>query len=72
MQNFIIPAQAPHFKSEEEEFIFNQELYSKNKFYGEELFQIEIIGKLREVRLARITFCPVRYNPVENKLKVLY
>ncbi|MFN2394544.1 MAG: C25 family cysteine peptidase [Bacteroidales bacterium] len=51
-------------------FEYNLEAYSQSKFAEMELADVEVLGVLRGIRLARLTIAPVRYNPAEGTIKV--
>lgn len=70
----IKPVQTPVFKSEDPNkypFELNTEVYEKDEYYVYEIISAEILGHLRNYRLAKITIHPVQYQPVKNKLKIL-
>jgi len=69
----IMPAQPSVSKSDDPEaltFVHNEAVYQTAGFYTLPPVQIEILGILRSVRLARLTVAPVEYNPTQNKLRV--
>ncbi len=70
--NQLIPAQPPVAKSSKSkpDFVINREVYNQNKFIGDEPASVEILGLLRDKRLARIDLAPVQYNPVTGIIKV--
>jgi len=71
--NKIMTAQPSLSKSADPstvQFEFNEDEYAVNAYYGEELASVEVLGILRSVRLAQLVVAPVRYNPVEEKIKV--
>jgi len=51
-------------------FEFNQELYQKDMFIGNELASVEVLGVMRGYRIARVTVAPVSYNPAKGILRV--
>lgn len=66
----VLPKQASQSKQNEElPFAFDKACYSSGSFTSENRVSIEIIGTMNGVRLARLTVCPVRYNPGENKVE---
>lgn len=70
----IIPAQASVSKSKDISdvpFVKDNEVYSKNDFYKNELVKFEDKGYLRDKHLGYIEISPFSYNPVSNTLKVL-
>ncbi len=70
--NQLIPAQPPVAKSSKSKpkFVINREAYNQNNFIGDEPANVEIIGLLRDKRLARIDLAPVQYNPVTGIIRV--
>ncbi len=73
ISNYIIPTQPSLSKSdnpEDVDFIFNQDAYGTNQYYGTDLVKVVDLGVMRGVRLARIEISPILYNPVEGSLIV--
>ena len=71
--DYIFPAQPSRVKSDQTEllqFYFNQDIYNTNAFLMNDLVQVEHIGILRGVDIARMIVLPVNYNPVANILRV--
>ena len=71
--DYIFPAQPSRVKSDQTEllqFYFNQDIYNTNAFLINDLVQVEHIGILRGVDIARMIVLPVNYNPVANILRV--
>jgi hypothetical protein len=70
--NQLIPAQPPVAKSSKSkpEFVINRKVYNENKYIGSEPASYEVLGLLRDKRLARIDLAPVQYNPVTGMIKV--
>ncbi len=69
----IVPSQAPISKAdmpEDAPFVVNEATYMQDKYLGQPLANIEIIGTLRGYRIAKLTVAPVSYNPVQNKIRV--
>jgi len=68
----LIPVQPPVFKNDESkrELIFNQSVYSKNQLLALPLVNVEQLGIMRGVRIARLNISPVQYNPVSNTIRV--
>lgn len=69
----IYPTQPSLEKLEHPEspvFHFNTDIYNTNDFLFNELVEVENIGILRGVRLARIVISPVKYNPAANIIRV--
>ncbi|HIW86735.1 MAG TPA: T9SS type A sorting domain-containing protein [Candidatus Onthomorpha intestinigallinarum] len=67
----ILPRQASQSKQNEEiPFEMNREYYSRNSFGNEVRTEIEVLGIMNGVRLARLGIKPVRYNPAANKIEI--
>jgi len=70
----IIPVQPSHSKSIEDltlvDFEYNEAQYQIDRFSDFELANIEVLGVMRGVRLARLDVAPVNYNPVTGMIKV--
>ncbi len=68
----LYPAQPPVSKNDKEkkELIYNQNVYSKNQLLSLPLVNVEQLGIMRGVRIARLNVSPVQYNPVTNTIKV--
>ncbi len=70
----IIPAQESISKSADPDkvpFILNSEAYSKSEYNSQDYIDIEEIGYMRGVRVFALDYYPVRYNPIDNTLKVM-
>jgi hypothetical protein len=70
----LFPLQPSVSKSdniEDLEFYYNKQNYQLSEYTNEPIATIEILGTLRGIRIARVQINPVRYNPVEGKIKVL-
>lgn len=60
----IYPTQPSQSKQNEEiPFEINDEYYSRNSFGKTDVAEIEVLGVMNGVRLARLSVCPIRYNP---------
>lgn len=71
-KNKVMPRQASRVKNNEDTtFVINPEAYKTNKFIGEDLVKVEIIGIMGSVRLARLSICPIKYNPETNVIEVV-
>lgn len=69
----VFPAQPSVSKSlapEDVLFVKNEEAYQSDRYNEQKLVRVEMIGKMRGVRVARVICSPFRYNPVQNKLEV--
>ncbi len=73
VDHLVFPAQPPVSKSDDPEtlpFIFDEELYQTNNWYGQELVKVIDLGMMRGVRIARLEISPVMYNPVTGELRI--
>ncbi len=73
IHNKIIPYQPSVPKSTDPTtvpFKFNKKVYEKNKFTKSTLANVEYIGTMRDVNLAKININPIRYNPATNTIRV--
>ncbi|MEE1111700.1 MAG: C25 family cysteine peptidase [Bacteroidales bacterium] len=60
----IYPKQPSQSKQNEDiPFAIDKDYYSRNSFGQTDIAQIEILGVMNGVRLARLSICPIRYNP---------
>ncbi|HEY9113907.1 MAG TPA: C25 family cysteine peptidase [Bacteroidales bacterium] len=67
----LFPLQPPQPKcGDAPEFAFNKEFYKKNEFSRNELVTVDVLGIMRNTRIARININPVEYNPVKNTIRV--
>ncbi len=69
----VYPAQPPRVKSDDfHEFVINHEAYQKPGFEIHELVSVDMLGILRDKRIARINFVPFQYDPVQHILRVYH
>jgi len=69
----IVPAQAPVSKSQNEAvFEKNTTVYVKNVFIEKPVVSFDTLGIMRSSRIGRLNISPVSYNPVAQKIKVIY
>jgi len=68
----LMPAQAPVAKNITGElpFVINNQVYSRDRYYGKPLASAEIVGFMRGTRIARLDIAPVEYNPVRGTIRV--
>jgi len=68
----VMPAQAPYIKSNDSPppFEYNSEIYNQDAFWGKEMVDVEVLGYMRGVRIARVDISPFEYNPVTHTIKV--
>ncbi len=66
----IYPKQPSQSKQNEEiPFAFDRDYYSRNSFGKSDIAQIEVLGVMNGVRLARLSICPIRYNPFTSTIE---
>ena len=70
--NKLFPTQPPVAKSftGKTEFVIDRKAYNSDRFIGGEVAKAEIIGFLRDTRIARVEIAPVQYNPVTGIIRV--
>lgn len=51
-------------------FEFKAESFTKNAFTENPLAEVEVLGVMRGMRIARLTVAPVQYNPAQGTIKV--
>lgn len=67
----VFPCQGPQSKcSDDEAFKKDNNAYSTDKFNENAISDIESVGTLRSQRMALISLNPIKYNPVQGKIKV--
>jgi len=68
----VMPAQFPYIKSNDSPppFEYNSQIYNHDAFWKEEMVDVEVLGYMRGVRIARIDISPFEYNPVTHTIKV--
>ncbi len=68
----VYPKQASQSKQNEElPFEFNKEYYSTNSFGKQNRVEIEVLGIMNGVRLAKLSVSPIRYNPSANRIEFI-
>ena len=72
IEGTVMPLQPSRSKSDRGEYklTIDKEAYSTDDYLGQEVATVEAIGIGRDRNLARLTFSPVRINPVSNKMIV--
>jgi hypothetical protein len=73
ISNRLIPVQPSLRKDQDADqvaFEYKEAVYQQDKFIGEELAHIEVLGVMRGTRIARLTIAPVSYNPVKGMIRV--
>jgi PKD repeat protein len=74
IKNSLFPAQPSVSKSDERAHIplvIDATVYNLDDWFGFETVQIEELGVMRGVHLARLEVSPLRYNPVRGELQVI-
>ncbi len=69
----IFPMQAPQVKSDyavESDFDFDSSFYAADSFNTNEPVMVNVLGTMRETRLAQVTVAPIVYNPVTNVVRI--
>ncbi len=68
----LMPTQPPVPKNNTQvpDFVINRKAYSEDRFIGGEPATAEVIGILRDTRIARVEIAPVKYNPVTGIIRV--
>ena len=51
-------------------FTINEDIYSKDEFYPQQIGEVGEPVIMRDVRMVRVSMYPVQYNPVKRQLKV--
>lgn len=74
IDKFVLPVQPSVSKNVDDandlDFIYNQERYSIDEFYGQDIIRVVDLGIMRGVHLARVEISPVLYNPVTNQVRI--
>ncbi len=52
-------------------FLYNEQTYQTNAWFGFNAVSVENVGFMRGVRMARLSVAPVQYNPVTGRVKIL-
>lgn len=70
--NKLIPCQPAVSKSDKEKkpLQINQAEYTKNQLLSLPIANVEYLGIMRGIRIARLNISPVQYNPVTNTIKI--
>ncbi len=73
IENTLMPVQPSMRKDQQPEdisFEYKQEAYTKSSFNEREIAEVEVLGVMRGMRLARLVVAPVQYNPGTGTIKV--
>lgn len=70
--NQIVPTQPAVAKDNKNpvDFVKNNTVYTSDKFNEIILAKVEVVGTMRNTRIARLEIMPVAYNPVQGTIKV--
>ena len=73
INNPIVPAQPSRRKRDLSPItvVKDDATYGRDALYGAQAIEIEAIGIARDRNLARITFNPIRWNPVTNQVTII-
>ena len=70
----ILPRQPSISKgSTADEIVFhiNNKIYKEDRLFQDNIVSTELLGKMREVQLARIIISPFSYNPLKQELEII-
>jgi len=73
IEHLIMPVQPSLRKDQaidEVTFEYDTKTYQKDAFITPELASVEVLGVMRNYRIARLTIAPVSYNPVQGIIRV--
>ena len=74
INQYILPRQPSISKgSTADEIVFhiNNKIYKEDRFFQDNIVSTELLGKMREVQLARIIISPFSYNPQKQELEII-
>ena len=74
VNQYIFPRQPSISKgSTPDEIVFhiNNKIYKQDRFFQDNIVSTELLGKMREVQLARIIISPFSYNPLKQELEII-
>jgi hypothetical protein len=68
----VYPAQAPQREGDNEllPFVKNEDFYSRDEFYPDEVVALSVPAICRDIRMVQVVVNPVQYNPATRQLKV--
>ena len=52
-------------------YYFNSAIYNTDDYLESTMAEVQIVGIMRGVRMARLVIRPIQYNPVQNTIRVL-
>jgi len=72
INSLLVPTQLPVPKCEHEQpcFLLNREVYHLDEYYPESIVSVEILGIMRGTGIGRLCINPVRYNPLQSKIRI--
>ena len=74
INQYILPRQPSISKgatADEIVFHINNKIYKEDRFFQDNIVSTELLGKMREVQLARIIISPFSYNPQKQELEII-
>ena len=74
INQYILPRQPSISKgSTADEIVFhlNNKIYKEDRLFQDNIVSTELLGKMREVQLARIIISPFSYNPLKQELEII-
>ena len=74
INQYILPRQPSISKeSTADEIVFHitNKIYKEDRFFKDNIVSTELLGKMREVQLARIIISPFSYNPLKQELEII-
>ena len=74
INQYILPRQPSISKGSTADDIFfhiNNKIYKEDRFFQDNIVSTELLGKMREVQLARIIISPFSYNPLKQELEII-
>ena len=74
INQYILPRQPSISKgSTADEIVFHikNKIYKEDRFFQDNIVSTELLGKMREVQLARIIISPFSYNPLKQELEII-
>lgn len=73
--NPVVPMQNSVRKDEDPDnlvFAFNEAAYTRDAFLGrKKIAEVEVVGTMRDIRLACLSIAPVSYNPAKGVIRVM-
>ncbi len=66
----VQPSLSKSASAEDIPFEFNDAVYELDRYYSLPPAKTEILGRMRSVRIGRVSIAPIQYNPVQNRLRI--